>query len=169
MKDTEVGPCTFSADRLYRYTLSREWAAGEKVAWIGLNPSTADENQLDPTLRRVTAFTKGWGFTGFHMLNLFAFRATKPENMKAAADPVGPNNDQWIIDTVRKSALVICCWGTHGSFKERDFDVIDKLSDAGQWGKLHSLKVNADGSPGHPLYIKGDVQPVEYRYQGAAE
>lgn len=163
--DTEHGACVFSPDRAYRYTLTREWKSGDKVAWIGLNPSTADEKKLDPTLRRVVRFTEDWGFGGFIMLNLFAFRATKPADMKAQDDPVGPNNDEWIVNSVRRCPLVICAWGTHGGFKGRDWEVVDLLSDNGLWGKLHCLEYTAEGHPKHPLYIKGDTQPKPYKWK----
>ncbi len=67
-----------------------------RIMWIGLNPSTADEQQLDPTLRRIRGFSQAWGFTAFVMTNVFAFRATVPADMKAQADPVGQDNDYWL-------------------------------------------------------------------------
>ena len=92
--------CVFSPDRRYRYTLIHRWDEslnpGHGIAWICLNPSTADEHQLDPTLRRIRDFSAVWGYAFFVMLNLFAWRATDPAGIKAAADPIGPDNDRWI-------------------------------------------------------------------------
>lgn len=84
----------FSRCRRFRYALWREWDATlPAVMLIGLNPSTADANHNDPTIRRCIGFARDWGFGGVRVLNLFAFRATYPDDLKAAADPVGPRND----------------------------------------------------------------------------
>ena len=88
----------FSPCRTYRYALSRVWAADKPYAlFIGLNPSTADETLDDPTIRRCIDFAKRWGYGGLVMANLFAYRATNPSEMKAATDPVGVANDEWLI------------------------------------------------------------------------
>jgi hypothetical protein len=86
-----MNPCTFSPCRRYRYVLHHDWtdlldSPGGYVAWIGLNPSTADEQQLDPTLRRVRSFTASMGYRRFVMLNLFGLRATDPKVMLAASN-----------------------------------------------------------------------------------
>ena len=86
----------FSVDRKYRYALWRHWNGNKErnyVAFVGLNPSTADEKTDDPTIRRCMGFARSWGFNGIWMINAFAFRATKPKDMKAAIDPIGPDND----------------------------------------------------------------------------
>src|SRR4051794_1235729 len=94
----ETGPAVLSDDRVYRYSLSRTWSPTKgAVTFIGLNPSTADENELDPTLRRIVGFAHAWGYGTFHMANLFAFRATDPVAMRAAPEPVGPDNDEHLL------------------------------------------------------------------------
>lgn len=86
-----MNTCTFSPCRTYRYSLVHEWDRDlPRVAFIMLNPSTADENALDPTLRRCLGFARSWGYGSFEIGNVFAFRATDPKAMKAAADPFGP-------------------------------------------------------------------------------
>jgi hypothetical protein len=93
----EAGPALLSPDRLYRYTLERVWALDRpKCAFIGLNPSTADESRLDPTLRRCVRFADSWGYGSFVMLNVFAFRTTQPLGLLLANDPVGPANWMWL-------------------------------------------------------------------------
>ena len=94
-------PCVFSPCRKWRYLLKHTWRdmldpEERAIAWIALNPSTADENQLDPTLRRIRGYTRDMGCNTFYMLNLFAYRATDPKVMRAAEDPIGPENDYWI-------------------------------------------------------------------------
>ena len=91
----------FSADRVYRYRLWRRWAAGPMLVVIALNPSTADEAQDDPTIRRCLGYARDWGFAGLRMLNLFAFRATAPVVMMRAADPVGPDNRRLMASECR--------------------------------------------------------------------
>ena len=96
-KEFRSATATFSPCRKYRYTLGRIWNEKAPTAcWILLNPSTADERQLDPTLRRCVGFSRAWGFGSMVVVNIFAFRSPYPSNMYAALDPVGPKNDQHI-------------------------------------------------------------------------
>ena len=156
-----MNPCVFSACRTYRYVLTHDFAdlfappAGNGyVAWIGLNPSTADEARLDPTLRRIRAYTHRLSYRQFRMLNLFAYRSTDPEKMKEAADPVGPDNDRHILETCRGAALVVCCWGSDGEHLGRDRRVLELLAGI----PLHALALTKEGQPRHPLYLKGSCQ-----------
>ncbi|MBL8224715.1 MAG: DUF1643 domain-containing protein [Chromatiales bacterium] len=144
----------FSPCRLYRYALWRIWdpAAGT-VNFIGLNPSTADEQIDDPTIRRCIGFARDWGYGGLVMTNLFAFRATEPAVMKAAEEPVGPDNDVRIAECARKAAVVIAAWGQHGSHRGRDRFV------RGQIARLHYLRLTKGGHPGHPLYLPAGLLP----------
>ena len=84
---------TFSSDERYRYLLWRRWSSSQLALFIGLNPSTADAANDDPTIRRITGFSRSLGFGGFLIVNLFAFRATKPIDLFASSDPIGPEND----------------------------------------------------------------------------
>ena len=93
------------------------------MQFVGLNPSTADENLDDPTIRRCIQFAKDWGYGALCMTNLFAFRATKPTDMKAAEDPVGSVNDLWLEETSKVAGATLACWGTHGIFQGRDLEV----------------------------------------------
>lgn len=146
----EVGQAYFDDERIYRYALSRVWDVKKPMMlFIGLNPSTADENALDPTLRRVIGFAMREGCGGLWMGNAFAFRATNPKNMMFAADPVGPDNDSWLLDMARWCSLHVVGWGTHGNFKGRDMRVRHLLSGF----KLECLGVTKAGLPKHPLYL----------------
>lgn len=157
----EVGPAAFSHDRVYRYTLTRDWSEAPKLMVVGLNPSTADEHALDPTLRRIREFAKRWGMGGFVMTNLFAYRATKPKHMKAARDPIGHMNDAWLEHIAGKCAMVLAAWGANGAFLNRDRHVMELLTGVRDSSPL-CLTTTKDGFPGHPLYIKGDTVPVPY-------
>lgn len=146
----------FSACRTYRYSLWRTWSGrGTYARFIGLNPSTADETKDDPTIRRCIAFAKAWGYDGVVMLNLFAFRATSPSDMMKADDPVGPDNDGWLIDSMPERA--VAAWGTHGTFMGRDRAVKQILA-----GRLYYLRLTKDGHPSHPLYLPGTLQPTKW-------
>ena len=145
----------FSPDRVYRYELRRTWGPGPVVAFIGLNPSTADETVDDPTIRRCIGFAKRWGYGGLVMLNLFAFRATDPRDMRAADDPVGPDNDRHLIAATSESGLVVAAWGVHGAYRNRDREVAGLLA----WN-LMALGLTRDGHPRHPLYVRGDAELI---------
>lgn len=146
----------FSPDRMYRYDLWRTWIDGNGYAmFIGLNPSTADETQDDPTIRRCIAFAKAWGYSGLCMTNLFAFRATKPDDMKRAADPVGPQNDGVLQERASRAGVVVAAWGAHGDYKNRGWWVANGLLKA----PLHYLRLTKDGHPGHPLYLPKTLVP----------
>lgn len=141
----------------YRYSLTRVWDDKlPKVMFIGLNPSTADALEDDPTLRRCIHYAQDWGYGGLIMANLFAYRATRPKDMKKSDDPVGPKNDQYLIEISNSVALKIACWGNDGHFKKRS-TVVKKMINA-----LHCLKLNRSGEPTHPLYLKKELKPINY-------
>lgn len=151
MKNT----ATLSACRTYRYALWRTWDdAKPHVLFVGLNPSTADETTDDPTLIRCMNFAKSWGYGGVCMANLFAYRATDPADMKAAAEPVGTENDRWLKMLAQNAGLVVAAWGNDGSYLGRSGHVVKLIPD------LHCLKLNKSGEPAHPLYQPAKTQPL---------
>ena len=111
---------TFSDCRDYRYMLWRQWGEGKTICALMLNPSTADEVVNDPTVERLECRAKKLtGYGKLIVVNIFAYRATNPESMKRAIDPIGPENDQTILNAIRQSEIVICGWGNHGSHNNR--------------------------------------------------
>lgn len=154
--DDDFVPAVFSADRKYRYLLRRRWGAGPAVGFILLNPSTADETQDDPTIRRCIGFAKNWGYGGLTLGNLFAYRATKPEDMKAQADPVGPQNDHYLETFYNEARGVVCGWGAHGSHMARGEAVRLLMRNR---VTLMALRLNGDGQPAHPLYLPATLKP----------
>src|SRR5438094_9798340 len=109
----------FSKCRRWRYLLWRRWDEKRPSAnFLMLNPSTADETQLDPSCTRARDYAARWGFGGLLVTNIFAWRATDPEQMKAARDPVGRGNDRAILRAAREAAIVVCAWGNHGTRSE---------------------------------------------------
>ncbi len=146
----------FSPCRKYRYTLGRIWNyKKDYVCFVCLNPSTADENYDDPTIRRCVRFADTWGFGGMIMVNLFAFRATKPKDMFAEKEPVGEWNDTYIHGVSSCAAFTIMAWGVHGGYLGRDKDVKKLLS------RPKHIALSKDGHPRHPLYLKKALEPIE--------
>jgi len=145
----------FSDDKAYRYRLWRAWDTDrETVAFCMLNPSTADEMKNDPTIGRCVGFARDWGFGGLEVVNLFAFRATDPKELKKASDPVGPENAQYITRAALESKIFVCAWGNHGAFNSQASLILKKLK--GYKIPAFCLGVNRNGSPRHPLYISRD-------------
>jgi hypothetical protein len=151
--------CQFSPDRRHRYSLVHRWNPlfGDRlILWIGLNPSTADEARLDPTLTRIAAFSKRAGFDGFWMANLFALRTPYPEEMMKADDPVGPENDAWLRRGAERCERIVAAWGVTGTYQARA-DAVVRLLAGREWSCLGTTQ---DGHPRHPLYVPAR-QPFE--------
>lgn len=144
-----LSPC-----KKYRFALWRIWDESRPYAMIvGLNPSTADEKEDDPTIRRCVQFARSWGYGGLCMANLFAFRATKPADLFAASDPIGAGNDDWLIKLSESAGVVVAAWGNGGTHLGRAKRVTQLIPD------LHCLKLNRTGEPAHPLYLSADLRP----------
>jgi hypothetical protein len=155
-----------SNDKLYRYWLSRIWDATLPVViFLCLNPSTADALKNDQTIHKVMRYAKAWGFGGVIMINLYAFRARKPNVMLSARDPVGPHNDRWLYlwweQARRTGAPIVCAWGNNAK-SDRVTSVLRMARECGI--TLHVLKLGKT-SPSHPLYLKGDLTPTSYSEQ----
>ncbi len=127
------------------------------VAFIGLNPSIADENLDDPTIRRCINFSKDWGFGGLNILNLFALLSTDPKNLYTNFDPIGFENEKHILETCQKSKVVVAAWGNHGNYLSRDESVKQFLKNNNI--ELKCLGITLKKQPKHPLYIKA-IQPL---------
>ena len=142
---------------LYRYRLSRVWDAElPAAAFVMLNPSVADATQDDRTIRRCVGFARAWGCGGIDVVNLFAFRATKPAALKRVGFPVGPLNDDHIRLAARHAALVVAAWGANKVPVGRVAEVLAMLRASGK--ETHCLSVTKDGHPQHPLFVRGDAQ-----------
>jgi hypothetical protein len=165
----------------YRYLLWREWRgthAPNNWRWLGakdgagielgepksclfimLNPSTADGNTDDPTIRRCVSFAKQWYFERLEVVNLFAYRATNPKELLAlngSDDPVGTDNQHFIERAVAHAGLVVCAWGEHGTHLGQDETVRGWL-----WDKRlphMALGFTKSGQPRHPLYVKSTAE-----------
>ncbi len=122
--------------------------------FIGLNPSNANEDTDDPTIRRVKKFTSDWGYGGFYMMNLYSFVTPYPPALKQSAGIT--TNDLMLKEYSRKAEKVVFCYGAFKEAKQRAMEIIKMFPDAYCLGK------NADGSPKHPLYLKSEIKLVKF-------
>lgn len=154
-----VSRAVFSDCGGWRYLLSRTWGAAPPLTVVMLNPSTADERRNDPTVARCEKRARAMGAGGVAVVNLFAFRATRPEDLKRAADPVGPDADRHLMAAVagEGAGRILCAWGVHGTHLQRAATVEAMLRAAGL--PLWHLGLTRDGHPRHPLYV-GHGQPL---------
>jgi len=143
----------------YRYDLRRFWGKAPFCLWVMLNPSTADANVNDRTISKIMGFSERWGFGGLVVVNLFAFRSTDPERLPYVTDPIGPDNDKYILGWVAKPEIsrVFVGWGAYGKLQDRGLQVGRMLQAAG--AEMWCLYVNGDGHPKHPLYVANDTAP----------
>lgn len=144
----------------YRYELSRQWAAGACLSFIMLNPSTADADLDDPTIRRCIGFAKREGAGGLVVGNVYALRSTNPKALLTAVDPIGPDNAVTLTriaaDSIAHGLPVVCAWGIPGGYGA--LRALPLLAKSG--ARLVCLGKTKNGSPRHPLYIKSN-QPLE--------
>jgi len=148
------GTATSSANGAYRYLLTRSFddANRDRCLFIMLNPSTADASTDDPTIRRCSAFARSWGFGAMEVVNLFAYRATDPRELRHTPDPVGADNDRNIVVAANRAHLIVAAWGCHGEHLGRGADVASMVGRE----QLHTLGVTKSGEPKHPLYLRRD-------------
>ena len=143
----------------YRYDLWRRWDNTLPVCvFVGLNPSTADATVDDPTIKRCVDFATQWMYGSLCMVNLFAFRATDPQEMLKAEDPVGFYNDEALQKRFAEARIIVCAWGKLGSHRRRDSAVMDLIPSS----KRRCLKLNRGGSPSHTLYLPANLKPVPF-------
>ena len=143
----------------YRYLLECNWNDElDKVTFIMINPSVADFEICDPTLNRCVRFSKSWGFGGMKIVNLFALVSTDPRELLAHENPVGEENDHYILEAIKNSSQIILSWGeSYGSLNNRAAVVKDLLSNY----QLYCIKKTKNGRhPRHPLFLKADLQPI---------
>lgn len=157
----------FSKCRRYRYRLSRAWhddlfttPERRTILFVMLNPSTATETEDDKTISKIQGFAKRWGYNELLIGNLFAFRTSDPEIMKAEKAPIGDYNDDHIKAMAEQAEMIVCAWGNDGNFLERDLEVETMLAAMGK--DTHCLGLNSNATPKHPLYIKNATAPKPY-------
>jgi hypothetical protein len=158
LRTVDGGKCgaVFSDNEVYRYHLWRQWETGAgRCCFILLNPSTATEAKLDPTVLRCLSFAVHWGYNAVDILNLFALRSTNPKKLYGHGDPVGERNDEVIRRVAERAGQIIYAWGNHGELNGRAKAVRRLLDDM----KPYALAITGEGHPKHPLYMKKTTKP----------
>lgn len=167
----------------YRYSLTREWRLpthdpanwmmiDRELSWeepkacvfIMLNPSTADGEADDPTIRKCVGFASRWRYEKLIVVNLFAYRATKPAEVLRlfhTENPVGDRNQEAVERAIHRAGRIVCAWGSHGRHLEQDQTMLGWLDKAGV-ERLYALGYDAKGNPRHPLMVPYDTAPVIY-------
>lgn len=154
---------TVSDCQKYRYRLTRHWKeSGPLIGWVGLNPSTADANDDDPTIRRVVGFSQQHGFSGCVMGNLFAYRSTDPKGLPLdEQEAVGRHNDYWLNLMGMQCEIVVAAWGAVSQYEKRIAVVLRDFENLGK--SLHCFGLTKGGFPRHPLYLPKDSPLIFYK------
>lgn len=159
-KGDAASEAIYSDCETYRYALTREWGKGPRLLWVMLNPSTASELANDPTVERCERRSRGLGYGGFRVVNLFALRATDPRRLRQVADPVGPQNGAALVEAADWADAILCGWGRDGALFGQDRAVMPLLRQSGK--AICHLGLTQAGQPKHPLYIGYAVQPMPW-------
>ncbi len=153
-----IRDATFSLCGAYRYRLGRRWDAGAgRACFVMLNPSTADAERDDPTIRRCIGFAQRWGYSSLEVVNLFAFRATNPAALRDAGDPIGADSDRFIEEAASGSDRVVCAWGAD-RFAQASGRATDVLAILKGCSEARCLGVTSEGHPRHPLYVRAETR-----------
>lgn len=145
----------------FRYRLWRKWGPGSPLLFVMLNPSTADGTADDATIRRCYGFASRAGFGELEVVNLYAYRATKPADLRAAGYPIGPDNDRHITQAARAAAAVCVAWGANAAGLSRPGEVLQMLRDHGV--RPQCLAVTRSGYPQHPLMLSSECKLQPFR------
>lgn len=164
-----IRAATISPCGRYRYSLARSWAnemirtvPGGRVCWIMLNPSTADDKVDDPTIRKCIGFSKNWGYDSLEVVNLLAWRATHPRELRGEQDFVGPENAKAVTDAVARASLVVCAWGAADIVRAQGLGTHAAVHLHRSGVALHHLGLTKHGEPRHPLYVPYSVAPTRW-------
>lgn len=172
LKDADISP-----DGLYRYSLERWWG-GVGVVFVMLNPSVADADTDDPTIRRCVGFARSWGYSGVVVVNLFAYRETHPKRLleayQAGVDVVGVGNNDSILAAVGTPSssrfsdrrMVVLAWGGINPRLRWRVREVEHLLIKAAGVKMHCLGCTAGGEPRHPLMLPANLRPLPVQVRG---
>lgn len=152
-----------SACGKYRYGLARQWDESKpSVAFMLLNPSTANAEVDDPTVRRCIDYANSWDYGGIYIVNVCPYRSTDPKALPKVdiPDEIYDKNALHIAAVYKVVDKFIAGWGNSLplSFIQKSGYIIKTLLER---KKLFMLAENKDGSPRHPLYLKKDLMPQQ--------
>ena len=160
----------FSPCGSYRWWLERSWEPSRpRLLFVGLNPSRADGERDDPTLRRLIGFARAWGYGALAVVNLFGRCTPSPAVLRRCHDPIGLHNDRWLSQCLAQADAVWLGWGNGGRWHARDQQVLALLAASLPSSlPLLSLGLTAANQPRHPLYLPAAAQPQLLQHPGAA-
>lgn len=152
----EISPC-----QRYRYVLHRWWSDEPRLVFVGVNPSTADSDEDDQTIRRCMYFAHVNGFGGITMLNLLAFRSTDPASIPAdLTEALGDDNELYVDRFITAGTTVVCAWGTLGKIHGRSDRMVSRIRELG--AKPVCLGRTAEGWPRHPSRLPNSAVLEDY-------
>jgi len=159
--DSQV-TAVFSQCQRYRYQLREIWDSSKPlVLWLLMNPSVACLDFSDPTLRKTGRFSRAWNFGGQLVGNVHAYRATDKNRLSKVKDPVGPENDQLILEMAAEADTVVLAYGQPPKeLRPRGNEVAALLR---HHPRLCYLRLSKDGTPVHPLYLPSTVTPQSFK------
>lgn len=147
----------------YRYVLTREFGGDSTCLFVMLNPSSADADRDDPTVRRCIGFARREGFGRLEVVNLFAFRSTSPSTLFTARDPVGPDNNCEIQEALGRADMVVVAWGNNAGIDDNSGRVGEVMVLIERSGKpVKCFGLTGQGQPRHPLYLPSDAGLVPF-------
>ena len=156
---SQFNGAVMDSERRHRFLLWRFWDGKPRMLFIGLNPSTANELEDDPTVRRLCGFAQEWGYGGLYACNLYSQVTPYPKELLPETRNHGANTPA-ILMAVKLVVLTVCGWGDGiKSVPEGDSRVravYDMLEAPMCWG------LTASGNPKHPLYLPGDTELEEF-------
>jgi hypothetical protein len=154
------GHAEFDTTGQYRFALSRRWDNSKpRVGFVMLNPSRADATRNDPTIRRCIGFARDWGFGSMEIVNLFAYRTPHPQLLPQIANPIGCDNDNYLMEASQRSRLLVLAWGNWGTLLRRGEAVANLLAQS----DCRCFGLTRSGQPLHPLYLPKGSKLLECR------
>ena len=167
-RNTARGGAVLSDCGRYRYSLERGISSAlPNALFIGVNPSTADGLQDDPTIRKMMGFCRAHGWGRMEVVNLFAYRCTDIRHLAWASEPVGPENDETIFQAMQFAQVVIPCWGARGKLPGhlhyRIQEIHHQLGLLGPRTEVKCLGYTQSGDPRHPLMLAYSTPLVPYK------
>ncbi|MCM3128142.1 DUF1643 domain-containing protein [Paenibacillus sp. MER 78] len=149
----------FDPTKKYRYLLSREWNASlPRLLYVMLNPSIASHEVEDQTSKQCFYFAEKFGFGSLEVVNLYAFISTDPNKLKSMIDPIGSENDKYILDAASRATTIVTAWGEKHFINQRHNKVAKLLTSEGH--QLHCLGIAKSGHPRHPSRMSHNIESL---------
>lgn len=150
----------FDSTKKYRYLLTREWNTNlPRLLYIMLNPSTADHETDDQTLKQCIFFAKKFEYGSLEVVNLFALISTDPEYIREHSDPIGINNDKYILEAATRANTIVVAWGEKHFINQRHNKVAKMLMNRGH--DLYCLGIAKSGHPRHPSRMSHSIESLQ--------